>query len=187
MAVMGHIASDHPIRELFAGFVERAFQVQLGLNDPQMNRYLAGVLVEFTHHDSIYRLRSPRGERLEAVAEMLVEGDVTLNATSFEREREVHKHIGDFTLFWTGVYPEMLRCFRAASKADHLLDYVEQGRQSYRIASTFQHGAYADEAPVLRQLADQFETCMYGLNLVRRELDNYGSPEMKAVRKLLEA
>ena len=23
--------------------------------------------------------------------------------------REVHRHIGDFTLFWTGVYPEALR------------------------------------------------------------------------------
>jgi hypothetical protein len=81
----------------------------------------------------------------------------------------------------------MLRCFRAASRADHLIDYVEQGRKSYRIASTFQHGPYADEAPVLRQLSDQFETCMYGLHLVRRELESYGSPEMQAVRKLLEA
>src|SRR5262249_41349961 len=116
---------------------------------------------------------------------MLVEGDVQLNATSFDREREVHKHIGDFTLFWTGVYPEMLRYFRAATRRDHLLDYVEQGRTSYRIAATFNHGPYEAEAPILRALAEEFETCMFGLNLVRREVDGLGGPQIRAVRKLL--
>lgn len=181
------ISSDHPIRDLFRGFVHRAFHLQMGVSDPQLSRYLADVLVDFTHRDSIFRLRDARGKRLEEVAEMLVEGDVSLNATSFDREREVHKHIGDFTLFWTGVYPEMLRHFRSSSRCDHLIDYVEQGRKSYQIAATFQHGPYAEEAPVLRQLSDQFERCMLGLQLVRREMETYGSPEMKAVRKLLEA
>ena len=116
---------------------------------------------------------------------MLVEGDVVLHATSFDREREVHKHIGDFALFWTGVYPEMLRHFRAAHRADHLVDYVAQGRRSYQIASTFDHGPYAGEAPVLRRLSEQFETCMLGLNLVRKELDAYGTPQARAVRALL--
>ena len=181
------ISSDHPIRDLFRGFVQRAFQMQMGMADPQLEQYLGDVLVNFTHRDSLFRIRDTQGKRLDEVAEMLVEGDVCLNATSFDREREVHKHIGDFTLFWAGVYPEMLRYFRASTRRDHLVDYVEQGRKSYQIASTFQHGAYAEEAPVLRQLADQFEKCMYGLHLVRRELETYGTPEMKVVRKLLEA
>ena len=181
------IAPDHPIRDLFGGVLERSFQLHLGVNDPQMTRYLANVMVDFTHRDSIFRIRDARGQRLEEVAEMLVEGDVSLNATSFEREREVHKHIGDFTLFWTGVYPEMLRHFRAAIRKDHLVDYVEQGRKSYQIASTFDHGNYAEEAPVLRQLAQDFETCMVGLHLARKELEAYGTPQMQAVRKLLEA
>ena len=181
------ISPDHPIRELFSTVVERSFQRHLGMSEPEVNRYLTNVLVEFTHRDGVYRVRDGRGRRLEEIAEMLVEGDVTLNAGSFEREREVHKHIGDYTLFWTGVYPEMLRSLRAVTRADHLIDYVEQGRRSYGIASTFQHGPYAEEAPVLRRLSDQFEACMVGLNMVRRELDAYATPEMQAVRKLLEA
>jgi hypothetical protein len=185
--VPARISANHPIRGLFQSFVERAFRSQLGLNRPELANYLGDVLVDFTHRDNIYRLRDARGKRLEEVAEMMVEGDVSLNATSFEREREVHKHIGDFTLFWTGVYPEMLRYFRASARADHLLDYVEQGRKSYRIAATFEYGPYADEAAVLRQLADEFETCMVGLHMVRRELETYGSPEMQSVRKLLGA
>lgn len=185
--VAAQVSPGHPIRELFSGVIERSFQRHLGVSDPPMTRYLGNVMVDFIHRDQIFRVRDARGRRLEEVAEMLVEGDVSLNAPSFEREREVHKHIGDFTLFWTGVYPEMLRMFRAAARKDHLIDYVEQGRKSYQIASTFDHGAYAEEAPILRQLSQDFETCMVGLHLVRKELEAYGSPEMQAVRKLLEA
>lgn len=180
------ISDDHPIRELFSSLVQRTFYRQVGLSEPALTRYVADMLVDFTHQDQVFRIRDSRGRRIEEVAEMMMEGDVALNATSFDREREVHKHIGDFTLFWTGVYPEMLRHFRAATRADHLIDYVSQGRKSYQIASTFEFGEYAEEAPVLRRLSDQFEVCMYGLHLVRKELETYGSPEMQAVRRLLD-
>src|SRR4051794_6396914 len=62
------IAPDHPIRELFGGVLERSFQLHLGVNDPQMTRYLANVMVDFTHRDSIFRIRDARGQRLEEVA-----------------------------------------------------------------------------------------------------------------------
>ncbi|MFN3653671.1 MAG: hypothetical protein ACK47B_29175 [Armatimonadota bacterium] len=182
-----NISSNHPIRALFHNFVEQALLRQSGSADPRIVRYLANVLVEFTHRDQLFRIRDFRGRRLEQVAEMMLEGDVALNATSFEREREVHKHIGDFTLFWTGVYPEMLRVLRAATRRDHLVDYVEQGRRSYEIAATFNHDPYGDEAPVLRQLADNFERCVLSLQIVRREMDLYGSPEMTAARRLLQS
>jgi hypothetical protein len=185
--VPARISADHPIRQLFFTLVQQTFQRKLGEHSPEVSRYLSDVLVDFTHRDQVFALRNAQGKRLEEVAEMLVEGDVTLNATSFEREREVHKHIGDFTLFWTGVYPEMLRYLRAASRTDHLIDYVEQGRKSYRIASTFQYDPYVEEATLLRELAERFELYVHGLHLVRKELDTYGSPEMQRLRKLLEA
>src|SRR4029077_18678430 len=116
--------------------VQQTFVAGLGIAAPGVPEYVANVLVDFTHVDHVFRLRDARGRRLEEVAEMLMEGDVRLNATSFEREREVHKHIGDFTLFWLGVYPEMLRSFRASTCRDHLIDYDQQGRKSYGIAAT---------------------------------------------------
>jgi len=183
--VPARISADHPLRELFQALVERTFRHDLGLRDPQVPQYVAQILVEFTHRDNIFRIRDARGRPIEEVAEMLAEGDVALNAPSFEREREVHKHIGDFTLFWTGLYPEMLRYFRSATRKDHLVDYVEQGRSSYRIASTFDYGPYANEAPVLRQMAELFELCMYGLNRVRTELHALGDPDMRRLERLL--
>ena len=180
------ISDQHPLRLLFNELVRETFQAQLHVDEPGVPEYVARMLVDFTHRDQIFFIRDARGRQLEEVAEMLMEADVSLNANSFEREREVHKHIGDFTLFWSGVYPEMLRYFRAATRCDHLLDYVEQGRKSYSIAATFDYGAYEEEAKVLRRLSERFELCMFGLNMVRRELDALRDPQIQAVKRLLE-
>lgn len=182
-----NIPANHPIRQLFFSLIQQTFNGRLGENNPELTRYLSDVMVDFTHRDSLYRIRDAGGANLEQIGEMLMEGDVSLNATSFEREREVHKHIGDFTLFWTGVYPEMLRYLRAPSRQDHLIDYVQQGRKSYQIASTFEYGRYAEEAVLMRQLAEHFDVYRHGLHLVRQELDAYGTAESRTVRRLLES
>jgi hypothetical protein len=83
--------------------------------------------------------------------------------------REVHRHIGDFTLFWTGVYPEVLKKLRSVLTKDSFIDYCAQGKRSYLIASTFEDEPYREEAPVLRRLSEGFELVAYGLNQVRRE------------------
>jgi len=79
------------------------------------------------------------------------------------------RHIGDFTLFWTGVYPEALDRLRSVMCKDHFIDYCQQGKRSYYIASTFEDELYREEAPVLRRLSDEFELCAFGLNQVRQE------------------
>lgn len=181
------ISAGHPLRDLFQALVDRTFEAQLGVHEPQLTAYVGNILVDFVHRDHVFRVRDGQGRRLEEVAEMMVQGDVQLEATSFERERAVHKHIGDFTLFWTGVYPEMLRYLRAGTRKDHLIDYVAQGRKSYSLASTFTHPPHEQEAPVLKRLSEEFELCMVGLNMVRKELDRLASPEMQAFRRLMEA
>ncbi len=158
---------DHALRRLFTGLTEQTFNTTLGLADPPLTDYLSELLARFVHFDAIYRLRDGAGKRLEEVAEMMIEAEA-LPAEGRTR-REVHRHIGDFTLFWTGVYPESLRRLRSFMSKDHFIDYCEQGKRSYYIASTFEEDSYREEAPVLRRLSEEFELCAYGLNQVRRE------------------
>jgi hypothetical protein len=179
------LSPQHPLRQLFISLVQRTLQLSLGGYDPEVGQYLADLLADFIHMDRVYRLRNAKGQRLEDIAEMLIEGDVRLNASSFVREREVHKHIGDFTLFWTGVYPEMLRYFQSSTRKDHLLDYVEQGKNSYYIASTFDYGEYQKEARVLRQMSHEFDLCVFTLHCVRQEMDRLGASEMASARHAL--
>jgi hypothetical protein len=79
--------------------------------------------------------------------------------------REYYRHIGDFALFWTGVYPEALNAPGMRACKDHLVSYTAQGKRGYWKASEYAD----DEAPVLRRLAEQFEVCALGLREVRRE------------------
>jgi hypothetical protein len=164
---MASLKPSHPLRRLFAGITEQTFLRTLGIGDPQLIDYLSALLLRFIHRDNIYRLRNAQGRRLEEVAAMVVEAEGM--PPEGRTRREVHRHIGDFTLFWTGVYPEALKRLRSIFSRDHFIDYCEQGKRSYYIASTFEDDPYREEAPVLRRLSEEFELCAYGLNQVRHE------------------
>lgn len=168
------LTGSEQLRRLFAALTEHAFQVELGLADPKVVDYLTELLVRFVRTDALYRFRDTRGRRLEEVAEMLLEAEERLARP----RREIHRHIGDFTLFWTGVYPEALARLRSADRKDSLIDYCEQGKRSYFIASTYEEEPYQDEAPVLRRLSQEFELCTYGLNRVRQQWEQF--PEAAA-------
>jgi hypothetical protein len=83
------------------------------------------------------------------------------------RRRECHRHVGDYTLFWTGVYPESLAKLQGGDSPDALISYQRQGKRSYYLASTLSTGN--DQGSVFRRLSDQFELCAFGLSRVRRE------------------
>jgi hypothetical protein len=166
-SAMWQMKPDHPLRRLFAGLAEQTFLETLGIGDPRLIDYLSLLLSRFIHMDNVYRLRNAQGRRLEEVADMLLDAEAM--PPEGRTRREVYRHIGDFTLFWTGVYPEALKRLRSVLVKDHFIDYCEQGKRSYYIASTFEDEPYRDEAPVLRRLSDEFELCAYGLNQVRRE------------------
>jgi hypothetical protein len=115
----------------FAGVTEYAFAVRMGVVDPPLVGYISEMLVRFVKSDAIYAARNPRGERLLQVADMLAEAQ----ARQGPARRRMHCHIGDFTLFWTGVYPEIADRMRQGRK-DSLLDYCDQGKRSYYLAAT---------------------------------------------------
>ncbi|MCC7435045.1 MAG: hypothetical protein IT363_10205 [Methanoregulaceae archaeon] len=166
------IESTKMISQWFREAVHASLWDTLGLKDEQIETYLGQMLVEFLHFDGIYKLRDESGRPIKAVTEMVAEGDVRLKASSFDREREVHKHVGDFLLFWSGMFPEQLQALPAP---DRVIDCEKQGAYSYYVVSTFDHGRYADEAPVFRKLSEEFEACRLGLSLVRRKLGGLAS------------
>jgi hypothetical protein len=159
--------TENPLRRLFAGLTEHAFLTTLGVADPPLIDYLVVLLSRFLHMSDIYRLRNAEGRPLLEVVEMLMEAEQL--PPEGRTAREVHRHVGDFTLFWTGVYPESLHKLRARLGKDTFIDYCAQGKRSYFIASTYQADDCKDEARILRRLSDEFELCAYGLNRVRRE------------------
>ena len=168
------IPESHPLHRLFRGLTEYAFMTELGIGDPGLFGYVANLLAQFVPSQAIWRLRDGQGRRLDEVTAMLAEAE---SAADAGRRCEYHRHVGDFTLFWTGVYPEALGRLQASGRADHLIDYQLQGKRSYYLASTLDD----DRGPVLRRLSEQFELCAYGLSQVRKEWERTPPPPPPAV------
>ncbi|MFL5342261.1 MAG: hypothetical protein ACJ8F7_19105 [Gemmataceae bacterium] len=161
---------DHPLRRLFSGLTEQTFVADLGVADPPLIDYLSRLLSRFLHMKDIYRLGDARGRPLVEVVDMVLEAEGL--PPDGRTRREVHRHVGDFTLFWTGLFPEALEKRRSLLRKDAFIDYCSQGKRSYYIASTFEDEPFRDESRILRRLSDEFELCAYGLNRVRQELDH---------------
>lgn len=140
------IQEDHPLRILFRNALEYGFQWNLKNRVEVANYIEEQILCEFIHVDHLYKIKDTEGRGLEDMADMLAEGDVLLNAQSFEKEFQVHKHIGDYTLFMLGMFPAAL-CGRTGKElllgsivvpGTNLSElYVLQGQRSYRIAAEF--------------------------------------------------
>jgi hypothetical protein len=181
------IRSDHPLNMLFGELVHRHLVRSAGIEDSEIARYIAGLLVDFTHVDSLYRIRNARGRRLEDVGEMLIESNPLLEGRSFLYEREVRKHIGDYTLFLAGLFPEYLkRLPKRGLRVDAFIDYMQAGKESYRVVASFDQFEFRRIAPLFRRMAEQFELCVFGLNLVKSELENNQRAWYQGVRQTLE-
>ncbi len=155
---------EQTVQRYFAGLAENTFNSELGVVDPPLVDYLTDLLVRFIRSDVVHRIRSVTGRPLMSVTEMLSEAPERIG----DARRELYRHVGDFTLFWAGVYPEALRHGSAAQ--DQFADYCSHGKRSYHIASQLdvQDLARLDEALLLERLSEQFELCCYGLREIRR-------------------
>jgi hypothetical protein len=166
------IPADHPLRQLFLELVWRHFFGDLQLYDADVAQYVTALLTDFTHADNLYRLRDARGRPLDDVGVMLLESNPLLEQRNVFKEREIRKHIGDYTLFMTGLFPEYVAGprRRQLGRADAFVDYVQAGKESYFIVASFDQFEFRQEAPLFRRLSEHFEQCVVALNLVKTDL-----------------
>lgn len=162
----------HPLERFFQQAVRNSYEGKLGLNDPEMTGYVARLLCEFSDIEKLYRVRDETGRPLEELEQMISASDpVNGSAPSFDAERALRKHIGDYALFVGGMYTEAAQSPRhARHHAPSLGELIHAGKESYFIVSQFNLFEYEQEAPLFAKLSDRFEQCILGLTLVREEL-----------------
>jgi hypothetical protein len=165
-------AQTHPLEPFFQQAVRNSYEGKLGLNDPDVTAYVAHLLCEFSESDKLYNLRDELGRPIEELTEMVEAADpVHGSAPSFDAERALRKHIGDYALFVAGMYPEAVGSSRRSRRhVPSLGELIAAGKESYYIVSQFNLFEYEQEAPLFARLSDRFERCILGLTLVREEL-----------------
>jgi len=181
------IPETHPLEQLFVELVGRHYAREIGIRDPQVIEYVAHLLTEFCDTEQLLKIRNASNRPLSDVGEMLLESDPIYGpAPSFDRERQVRKHIGDYTLFFAGMFPESINHHRLRrERLENFVEWVKAGKESYYIVSKFEYFEYAKVAPMFAQLSQKFEDCVYGLNLVKNELEVMQHPIVRGGSDLI--
>jgi hypothetical protein len=181
------VPESHPLQELFKELVARHYAEEIGIRDPQIVSYVAHLLTEFCEVEQLFKICNVSGKPLADVGEMLVESDPVYGpAPSFDRERQVRKHIGDYTLFFAGMFPESINHYRLRrNRVENFIDWMKAGKESYYIVSKFEHFEYTKVAPMFASLSKQFEQCVYGLNRVKDDLQEMQHPIVRRANELL--
>jgi hypothetical protein len=197
------VPEDHPLRGLFREATGWAFRHGLfpdeQSRDARLRSYLSEeILARFLHVDQLYRLRDARGRALADVGDMLTEGQAP-GASPELRALGVQRHIGDYTLFIVGIFPESLeRVRRDWRRKDAVLmqlgalvvpfrdprEYYQQaGRRAYAQAAEIGQERGMPEADLFQKLSRYFFTYAQIMDLVRMYLD--ASPLFEERRRII--
>ncbi len=181
------IPESHSLCALFGELIHHHFDRDLALRDSALQDYVVNLLAEFCEVEQMFKLRDANQRPLNDVGEMLLEADPIYGpAPSFDRERQVRKHIGDYTLFLAGMFPESINRIRLRrQRLESMVDFIKAGKESYFIVSKFDQFEYARLAPLFGRLSHEFESCVYSLNLVKGDLDEMQHPIARQAKQIV--
>lgn len=152
------------------------------IQDRQVADYVAEVLSEFARSERARCVVPGQSTPLDYFFEMLAALQKADDRTSFY----IRVHIGNHSLFLSGVFPDRIR-FRAESRGFPNLKYYEGlGRTQYRMASDHRLAQRYEVANVLSTLAERFETTRLALNEIADRLFSIGDTDY-SLEALLQA
>lgn len=172
------ISPSNPLIAMFKQATQKAFSCYPELYDRDISEHICShILFEFVRTDRLYWIRDKQGNRLGEIPDMLAEGDVLLRAESMEKEMAVQEHIGNFSLFMSGLFPRdserltnriplgnrkdrlYLALYMSLHPAERGIDYyIIQGRKAYEKASMIYKGLNELKASILKTLSQRFES-----------------------------
>jgi len=155
--------------QLYFYVLTRHVLKETGLEDRVLTDYVASLLENFSYRA---RMRSPADGAdgpIQYVSDMLV----ALRNASPTQTFLIRAHVGNYSLFISGIFPERVH-HRAARGAPDVTFYEEMGRASFKAAAAFPAARTALLAEVLEQLAEKFGEVRRALNRLSDSLLHLG-------------
>lgn len=153
-----------------------------GITDRGVADYVAEVLAEFAHTEQMRCVVPGQPNVLDYFFEMLAALQTADDRTSFQ----IRVHLGNHSLFLSGVFHERIR-FRAEKKGFPDLRYYEAiGRSQYRAASDHRLAQRYDLTNILGTLSEQFDTTRKALNEISDRLFSLGDNGCRFDKLLLK-
>jgi hypothetical protein len=144
-----------------------------GIHDRDVADYVAEVLAEFASAERARCVLPGQQNPLDYFFEMLAALQTADDRTSFH----IRVHIGNYSLFLSGVFPERIR-FRAEARGFPDLKYYEAlGRTHYRAASDHRLAQRYELTKIFGTLSDRFQTARLALNDISDRLFSMGDTD----------
>jgi hypothetical protein len=142
------------------------------ITDRRVADYVAEMLTEFSSSEKARCVLPGQTNSLDYLFEMLTALKTADERTSFF----IRVHIGNHSLFLSGVFPERIR-FRAEARGFPDLKYYEgMARTQYRVASDHRLAQRYDLCNIFHTLSERFETTRLALNDVAERLFTISDP-----------
>jgi len=172
-----------PSAPLFAYVAVRHTLRAAGVDDRALADYLAALLLEFGDHDRHLRLRRADDETYHYLVDMVA--DLTGHDAAAERGFLLRAHVGNYSLWLAGLFPDYIAARRSRKGGPDLPYYDELGRQGYRLAAEHRLAERHGLATIYRAAADRFPTLRVAFNRLsdRVFFPNVSTPE-KILRNL---
>jgi hypothetical protein len=156
------LTSSQRLKGFFLSLVRQSFG-QLGVGDRPITDYIATVLTDFSRSERWLALRAADGRRLTSAVEMMLAQISPSDRTRQLGERELRKHVGDYTLFMSGLFR------RFVERGGYLDYYLEEGARSYHEVSKLAAGLDASPNHLMfEELSKGFEHYSGALDFMRK-------------------
>lgn len=145
------------LHQFFRHQLEQGFQAR-GLEKSEAVEYVSEVLTRFAQTRALYPLHDDTGRPLEHIVDMLQQAQEAGARPAIQGP--IVRHIGDYTLFMTGVFRERVE---ARGELDY---YTAHGRSAFRQSADYELNP--NRRRVYRQLYQDFEPISDLLDWLRR-------------------
>lgn len=159
-ALVAHRGLTQPSEALFLYVALRRLLRDAGIDDVAAADYCASLVLAFGRADRAYRIGEHDENRYGYLVDLVAEAD----RSTPERRFMVQLHLGNFSLWLAGIFPDYIAA-RHVSKGGPDLPYYEQmGVAGFRQASDHRLADAYGLTPVLRLASERFATLRVALN-----------------------
>jgi hypothetical protein len=170
-----------PSAALFAYVAVRHALLAAGIDDRPLADYLAALLLEFGRAERSTRPRAVDDQTYHYLAEIVHD---LADEASAERRFHLQVHLGNYSLWLAGLFPDFIAVRRRRRGGPDLPYYDALGRQGYGAAAQHSLAERYGVADIYRAAAERFPAVRHALN---RLSDRLLFPNVATEDRLLRA
>jgi hypothetical protein len=169
-AILEHRGCLRVSNRLYFYVIVRNVLKRADIEDREVADYIAELLAEYSDFERTRCHIAGQDGPLDYFFEMLAALQNADERTSFY----LRAHIGNHSLFLSGVFPQRIR-YRAEKRGFPDLRYYESlGQANYRIASDHRLASHYDLAPIYATLSERFQSARKALNDMTERIVSLG-------------